>query len=426
MRSWRWWLGIGPFPLLLAAFLLSWASCNALGHLRLRAAFSRLEREGAGLRSSDFAPPPVPRERNAGIPYVEWVHRVERPGEPWRFALDTFAYRWSGEVLAEDREEIVAWHDRHAIVIENLVAAGRLPECRAEIDYSLAIDDRSFSLLDLAYAEVLLAVSVRLAHERGSTEEIGGRVLAYWRLHRLPASVPWMLSHAFACSWQKHTLELAGSLLAAGVDLPPEFAEELHAVAENRFRQAFPTIIRADRAQMFEMLVGDKLHRLTGGDDPAKTTASRVVWAAVPFIHGRLNWSLSWYSDAADAAAAACAEDPVSRAWERFPRGLDMMKRAYLRGEFAVLQGQQLTMSIRMGIEADQCIELLKTAVAALAHLKQRGAWPPSIGGRDWFSGRTLLSRIDGDHLVIYSVGRDGIDDDADSEKDLALRLPTR
>ena len=76
-----------------------------------------------------------------------------------------------------------------------------------------------------------------------------------------------------------------------------------------------------------------------------------------------------------------------------------------------------------LAIEADIQADLLRCAIHAFDRFDATGQWPAALQTLDRFTARPLSLKEKEGMLILYSAGRDGVDDGGDPAADLVLTL---
>jgi hypothetical protein len=420
------WIFLGVTAAILLVLSLSYAIASKQANKRLERVYGELRAAKLPMTIEEIVPPEVDDRENAAIAYASIVAYLKAETVDGANLFDA-----SGAVAAVARakaepEEVSKSRDLLALpviqrAIADLETAAVMPAFRQDLDYSQGINMETPHAADrIRLTELLAASAVLVAPDQPALA--WKQLEAAFLMAGQGSDEPILIGQMIRCAQAK--VAYLGMTQVAAV-APPTAAQAIAidaAMVPLDELETFSLAISGERLllgeQSFNMFASGHAALLSGGSSLPHVilrssptfTIDRAAYLEIMLEYHRI-------------ATTPFAPSDLTVADHLFD---ELPKYCIVTGLIAPALGPA---KLRY-VESQARVRLTRTGLALIRHKAGNGAFPDTLNAlgnmaelTDPFSGSALIYHRADSGFVLYSVGRNQIDDDANAEDDVVWRF---
>ena len=380
---------------------------------RIAAELDELRAMGRPVSIADFGQPPMPDAENAALVYNEAFKLLPELSPEDGEILSDFAAYWesvSEESLQRIRELVAAAAEGLALIEEG----NRRPKCYFKLDWQKGYEARMPHLGYMRRAAHRLIARARLramdGDLSGAVADLRTSLALGAPLHGQPAMISELVALVFESLSAVSIQHLCDDFLLSA-DMLHSLEEEL-ANVPGRAVPAYT--MGTERVLAFETIRKVRNGELSlpsvGGEPERKSTLlDKIIQSRIDYDNEELTCIRLL------GQIEGLMDEPLYESAARLKKLSDELNEK-LASDKLLLMGLLTPATFRFREEVAVCgarVQVTRMGLAALAWRLEHGEWPekPPLDLVDPFDGKPMRYRVGGETLVIYSIGRDLLDD---------------
>ncbi len=420
----RWMLGLIRGLLILFAVVLTiWLVAGITMQHALNVKLEELRKAGEPLTLAEMAPPEVPAERNAAVPYQQAFALMKSMSEKEDDSLQRLADK-KDLLSPAEVEEARALLASGAATLPLLRQGAALAECRFPLEYNIPARDihlPHISNLRKASRLLLLSSRVNLADRKG--KEAAQDALDALKLSEALRAEPFLISALVDNANREEALRHLEAVLDAPEEVPPDLLKEvMAALGDTGDRSRAVWIMKGERCfglSTVNLLIDDGVGKQSDSGFLYELNAFLLRPVFIP--------SMAKYLEIMERHIRLAGRLPFEMREERrvLNDDIEPLVKSLRYPLLALLLPHLGKVTERMDCIAAQS-GCAKLAAALRLHRLKNGSYPAALDAIvpeflpalpiDPFSGKPFLYRAEGGGFIVYSVGPDGKDDGGKQE----------
>ena len=398
MKSLRWWLGLGPTPLVVSALICLWALLDLAANRELENHITRLRGQGVPIRLVQIPQPEIPEDRNAAPLYAE-AAALAAPISRDSFSAAGLRTPWSIRPAPIFEQPARQWVVRNRRPLELLLRADAMPECRQRVDLE-AWRLGSSRVFDSFHLLGILEAATRVAHWDGDDERVDRLFAAGLRLQRSHTGAPGLYEMWTRVLEFQVAIDRCLDAMNDGFIPGPLLRKAIQDLPSGRCQSELAGALREEQILFLEEALGG---RMDHGRNLPRSGIQALVWkVARPFTIRNIAHGLSTSERLREAGSKPAEELLHLTAFlelehlGRLPSNIDICNSIFG--------------NVRRVLTADLYAQVLRAALEGLGSRDAEGVWPdtwPALDSlRNPATGEPLSRRREGRVLVVTLAER--------------------
>jgi hypothetical protein len=434
---WRGWLYLAYIAV---ALLLVVGIVNAAGSYGssgdLKVELERLRMQGAPLSCAQAAPPAIPADQNAAPLYLKVAAQIEphqpkgagypegrigqggwKPGQPMLYGVADW---WNPDAM-KALSDLVRSDEKS---LQLLYQAAARPGCRFDLKWS---DGFAMTLPHLAKMRAICRFCVDAAAAavvEGNSELAGRRLKAAVAMACHATQEPTLISQLVAYAITNMAERTAEFALSKGSLSEADAREILAKITDLKLSDAMIRSLQTERAMVLD--VYDMARRdpasvgaLIDSSEGEQKITGWMWWLYVKGFPSLINADELTYLEFVDWSLRAAAL-PWDECQSEYQKMEEWSKEHLTRALIARSLGPAVYRVAQRRFETEALLNLISGSLGLALYKQKTGQFPQSLDAlaqinwpvpQDPFTDAPMKYRVQGDRYLLYSVGKDGLDD---------------